>query len=833
VDRALLRAAGVSEDATAEVIAARLAKLTTQRPGRVLLCALALSAALLPLVLRIRLDTDVTRLVPQGREEAQAFARFARSFTAEQVLIVLAESDEPAQLIDFAEKYSTALRALPEVAEVRGRLSADSARFLRDHLSQLLTVDEIDALAPRVSKDALVAQAHRLRGLLSAPGGSSLAPILTADPLELLPIVQARLSSGLPVDTQSGWFRSADGRALMLYVRPHAPSFDIEADRALIAAASRAAASLGARVTDGEFAPRGLSVSYTGACAYALYYRDWLHRDASLSTPISALAVLILFALFFRSLRVLPLVAIPLGAGLLWTAAAAYLLYGRVNAVSLTFGTVLLSIGIDFPIQIYNRLREHLQTMAPRDALERTMRELAGPSLTATLGPAIVFFACAISDYRGLADLGILAGIGLVLNLLAMLTVLPSLLAFLPPRWWAKKVAMPGDRGALYALGALAGRRPRATLLVAALAGVAAIPLALRLHVEERLITIHPPSMPPVKTEHELSHRFGERENMLVALIEDKDRERALERSDLWTAEAEKLRKQGLLRGYQSASSLFPSQKTQAERRAHWDALGAPRIAEELRAALVEAGFDVEPFAPFLDQLAHAPAPITLEDAAKADLDFLIRNHVQRDGDLTRAALFLFVGAPAPDARLQLYAVSRGPAGGVLTGAPVLEEVLRAIVVRDTVRVTALSIAGVFLLLAIYYRRWRPWIAVVAPLALAWIGFFAALAALGLPLNLFNLLAVPLVIGYGIDDHVFLVHRHAQDPDATPARTVATTGRAIMLTSLATVAGFAGLGIARFPGLKLFGISGALAVAFCLIAAFAVLPALLNYSARK
>src|SRR5581483_9447414 len=162
-----------------------------------------------------------------------------------------------------------------------------------------------------------------------------------------------------------------------------------------------------------------------------------------------------------------------------------------------------------------------------------------------------------------------------------------------------------------------------------------------------------------------------------------------------------------------------------------------------------------------------------------------------------------------------------------LTGAPVLEEVLRQIVVRDTVRVTALSIAGVFLLLAIYYRRWRPWVAVVAPLALAWIGFFAALATLGLPLNLFNLLAVPLVIGYGIDDHVFLVHRHALDPSAGPARTVATTGRAIVLTSLSTVAGFAGLAIARFPGLRLFGISGSLAVAFCLFAALAVLPALL------
>src|SRR5262249_35872870 len=163
-----------------------------------------------------------------------------------------------------------------------------------------------------------------------------------------------------------------------------ANSYDVEADRALILAASRAAEAEGARVTDGEMTGRGIEVAFTGACAYTLYYRDWLHRDASWSTTLSGIAVLILFALFFRSLRVSPLVGAPLFIGLLWTAAAASIFYGRVNAVSLSFGTVLLSIGIDFPIQIYNRLREELVQRPPLEALEVTIEALAAPSLVAT-----------------------------------------------------------------------------------------------------------------------------------------------------------------------------------------------------------------------------------------------------------------------------------------------------------------------------------------------------------------------------------------------------------------------------------------------------------------
>jgi len=808
---------------------ARLAKLVVTRPGRVLAVALLLSLALLPLVLRIRLDTDVVKMVPQSDPAAQAFARFARTFVAEQVLIALVESDDPAALDGFADRYGAALSALPNVAEVRFRLKAESAAFLRDHLTQLLTVPELDALAPRVTPEALRAQARNLRGLLSAPGGSALAPLITADPLDLLPTVAARLQSGLPVDTRSGYFKSADGKALMIYVRPKTTSYDVEADRALIAAATAAAQRLGARVTEGTFGGPGLTVSFTGACAYTLYYRDWLHRDASLSTPVSAIAVLVLFAFFFRSLRVLPLVALPLLLGLLWTGAAAWLLYGRVNAVSLTFGTVLLSIGIDFPIQIYNLLREQLATRRPLEALEHTMADLAAPSLTATLGPALVFFACALSDYRGLADLGILAGVGLLLNLLAMLTVFPALLAILPPRWWAKAERRTTTGGALGVLGRAAGRRPKLWLGLSTGVVLAALPLLLGVRFDRRLISIHPQTMPPVKTESELSRRFGEREKMAVALVEDTDPERALERADAWVAEAERLRQAGLLRGYQSSASLFPSRKTQDARRARWEALGAPKIARELRAALEEAGFDPAPFQPFLSQLESAPRPITIADAAANDLDFLVRNHVHDHEGGRRVATFFFpaAGAASKGALAALRAFEHSPSGGVVTGVPILEESLRAIVVADTTRVTLVSTLAVALLLALYYRKARPFAAVMVPLLYAWILFGASLALLDLPLNLFNLLAVPLVIGYGIDDHVFMVHRHRQDPASGPGATLAATGRAVLLTSLATIAGFTGLAVARFDGLRLFGTSGALAVLFCLLSATLVLPALL------
>jgi predicted RND superfamily exporter protein len=142
-------------------------------------------------------------------------------------------------------------------------------------------------------------------------------------------------------------------------------------------------------------------------------------------------------------------------------------------------------------------------------------------------------------------------------------------------------------------------------------------------------------------------------------------------------------------------------------------------------------------------------------------------------------------------------------------------------------RASGLAAALVILLVVLYHRRVRESLCILLPLTLAWALFGAALWVFRIPLNLYNLLAVPLVIGYGIDDHVFLLHRFDEGGRRDVGEALASTGRAVIVTSLATIAGFLPIAMARFPALRLLGVSGALAVGLCLLAAFAVLPALL------
>lgn len=811
------------------------------RAPRVLLGVTLLVTVLIsPLLRRLNLHGDLLDLLPRSSKAAQAFASYSKHMVASQELVVLVTCADPAKLTEFAEQYSQKLSLHPDVAQVTHRISGQSLRYLRDHLLLLLDDDNIAELGRRIAPEALTKRAAELRGLLSAPGGSAMAPIVTADPLDLIPLLTKRLGTGLKVDATSGYLRTADGTALIIKVRPRFAPLEWERDQKLLDDAANIAKSLGADVTESDFrATDRPKISFTGAYAFPPYFRMWIEKDMTLSTVLSVGAVLVLFALFFRSLRILPWVLLPLSLAGIWTAIAAALLFGRISGVSLAFATVLVAIGIDLPIQLYSRLREELQLAIAAgkphaDAVRHTTVSMSGAAIVATLGPAAVFLACGLSDFGGLNQLGLLAGVGLLLNCLAMLTVFPALLLTLPLRLWhSAKPTTVKERSAVAVLGTWLASRPRPVLLVTGALLVLSLPLMSRVRVAHDLLSIDLGEMPPARTQTELSRRFGEHQRFLVALVESSDPDEALYRAEQWQKEATRLVQNHTLIGFEAIGTLAPSQRTQTERRQKLAALGLADASRRLQDALEQAGFDSAAFSDFLKMLSQDPNHIPslrLSELAESELGFLVRSHVAEvPGPQPRRIVAVYLFAPADERITQTVAelqqVADGPLGGNITGMPLLEAQLRNLLERDLLKITLASLALVTGLLVIYYRKLRPVLAVLLPLSLAWALFGASLVVLGMPIHLYNLLAVPLVIGYGIDDHIFLVHRYQTSRDMRTS--MMTAGRAIVLTTLSTVAGFLALLIAHFPGLRQFGISGALAVLFCLIAALMILPALL------
>ena len=723
-----------------------------------------------------RIDTDLVNLLPRDAPAAAGFARYAQLFGRDDTIVGLIEGEHALQRAD----QIASLRNLDDAAiEVSDRLGPSALDYLRRHALVLLD-DAGFAELERRAADPRVAR--RLRAALNSPAGSVASEHLLEDPLGVLEILGRRFPSTTHVDTQSGRFATPDGLAALVLLR-----------------ATPVRPTLARRL--GELMP---DVGWTGAPIYAAVYEAAVKRDLMVSSLASLVAILLLFGVFFRSLRILPMVGIALALAYVLTLGLWGAIVGRIGAISLAFGGILLGIGVDVPIQLWSRLREELATHPPREALERTVRALAGVSVVATLGPALVFGACALARFRGLAQLGGLAALGLCVNVAVMLIVLPAMLA-LTTRLWGRVPTQARGEGWLEKIGAVCARRHRLVLVVAGLVVGAAC-----WFVHPRLAA-HPlafeATMGPSRVEERIEQLFGRRRGRLIALSEAATLEEALAKNDRVTA----FLRSFVPTGVQSLSDLLPSAATQAQR---GQRIRTSRLADDLRKNLDDAGLRAEAFEPFFAQLRN-PSPATRAELEYSDLAPIVRSELAG----TSVAAYAL---PASSEQLPQLVHEVQLAGAAATGAPLVEADIARALPRDLWRTSLISVGAVALLLLAYYRRLRPVLYVMAPLGVAW----AAFLALAPPLSVFTLIAVPLVIGYGIDDHVFLVGR------ALEGHALSAPRRAVVLTTLATLAGFLSLMLASFAGIRALGAAGALAVVLCFAAAMIVLPALLSVSRR-
>ena len=159
-----------------------------------------------------------------------------------------------------------------------------------------------------------------------------------------------------------------------------------------------------------------------------------LQEHAVFNGLITLAAVLLILWLALRSWRTILATLVGLICGLTIAAALGLLLVGTLNPLSVAFFVLFVGLGIDFGLQYAVRYRaERYDTGALRPALLNAARKAGGPLALAAAATALGFFAFVPTSYRGLSELGLIAGSGMIVAFLASITLVPALIAVLNP----------------------------------------------------------------------------------------------------------------------------------------------------------------------------------------------------------------------------------------------------------------------------------------------------------------------------------------------------------------------------------------------------------------
>ncbi|MDN0084211.1 MMPL family transporter [Crenobacter sp. SG2305] len=234
---------------------------------------------------------------------------------------------------------------------------------------------------------------------------------------------------------------SADGNAMtssFVTVRPVLNFSNLQAGAAASGAIRATAAQLGLKERFGA------TVRLTGPQPLADDEFASVRDGAVLNSVLTALVVVLILWLALRSTKLIVAVLLSLFAGLVITAALGLAMVGALNMISVAFAMLFVGLGGDFGIQfgIRYRAERHHHDYLP-NALALTAQGVGVPLALASAATAVAFFSFLPTDYRGVAELGQIAGVGMIVAFATTVTLLPALIHVLCPAGESRTPSFP------------------------------------------------------------------------------------------------------------------------------------------------------------------------------------------------------------------------------------------------------------------------------------------------------------------------------------------------------------------------------------------------------
>jgi hypothetical protein len=163
-----------------------------------------------------------------------------------------------------------------------------------------------------------------------------------------------------------------------------------------------------------------------------------------------------------------------------------------------------------------------------------------------------------------------------------------------------------------------------------------------------------------------------------------------------------------------------------------------------------------------------------------------------------------------------------------ITGFPVNFFEFAVVMEDDFKRASIYALAAIVLLLLIDLRRKRDLLLALVPLGMGATWMVGSMNLLGMDYNLANIMAIPLLVGIGVAYGVYVIHRVREESPPRPRRVIATTGKAVLFSALTTMVSFGAMSMASHRGASSLGNTLLLGIAYCVVGALVVLPALLR-----
>ncbi|MFP9115976.1 MMPL family transporter [Flavobacterium sp. RHBU_3] len=774
---------------------------------------------------KISFEEDITRLIPKSERSDEATKVLRQLNFADKITVIISAKKgvDPQELTAVANAFNDSLQnsCSKYINGLQGKVDDEAIQETFDFVynNAPLFLDEADykQIENKLSNDSIAGVVNSNYRSIISPSGLVTKNFILKDPLGISFIGLKKLQQlgmGDDFGLQDGYVITKDKQKLLLFISPKLPGNETEKNTLFVDKLDSIKASLNA-----EFKNKA-TVEYFGATNIAVANAKQIKQDVRLTTIVALTLLMLILIVYYRKFLIPFIILIPTVFGVLFAVGLLYVLRGTISAISLSIGSILLGVTIDYALHILTHYKHNSD-------IKVLYRDIAKPVIMSSSTTALAFLCLLFVNSGALQDLGIFAATSVMISAVFSLLIIPHL--YKPNLEAIGGIAPTTHKTTILDRMAGFSFHNSKLLIVGSVIIIIASFFTVNKVVYDKDISQLNFVPDDIKAaEKKLESATSLTSKSLYVAAYGNSAEEVLKNNTLLSQKLGAYKDGNNLLSYNSIGSIVLPVEVQQQKIDRWNKFWTPQRKANLKAALIaegaKLGFKPTTYGQFFEMLDKEYKTISLKQYLSLKALPLNEFVAEKEGFFTIATV-VKVSKEQRDA--MAANLEKEPKIMVIDRQQMNETFLGGLK-DDFSSLINYSVVAMVIILFFFFRRIELVIISCIPIFITGFVTTGIMGMFDIRLNIFSTIVCTLVFGHGVDFSIFMTSA-LQKEYTTGRNEMATYRTSILLAVLTTVLGIGALVFAGHPALKSISSVSLIGVFAALIITFIFYPILFRF----
>ena len=766
---------------------------------------------------KIKFEEDITKLIPT-KDTTSDFQKVLKTVNFADKIIVNISRKENGSLTDLTNYASQFIDSITKKSSnyfksVQGKVDdkdvLKTIDFVYQNLPLFLNSDDYKTIKNRIQKDSIEQLTVKNYKTLISPSGIVAKQTILKDPLGLSFIALKKLEAlnfGNDFSLKNGFLVSKNEQNVLLFINPKLASSETAENEKFVKQLYEINSQLNISFKE------KVSSEYFGATIIAVENAQRIKKDIQVTISIALSVLLLILIVFYKKITIPIILFIPtLFAGLL-AITILMLIRGKISAISLGIGSVLLGVTLDYSLHILTHIRNG-------NSIKNLHQEICKPILMSSLTTACAFLCLLFLQSEALQDLGIFASISVLGSSIFALLFIPLVYKKAETKKHKKSVI---DTVATYSF-----HQKKWSILSVVVILLISFFSYNKVSFNKDLSKLNYISSGVKKAESRINSLTNISNKSMYLATYGNTKNEALKANDSVFNELQKLKNQHKILNFSSVGAFVYSKEKQLDKITEWQQFWSSSIKQTTQNNLINSGnklgFKATTFQAFYKLLNKDFLPLEI-DAYKELSALSLDDYISTKNNFTTVTTLLKIDDEKAESIREIIKNKKNVA---LIDRQHMNEVFLGDLKTDFNQLIAYSFIVVLFILFLFYRSLSLTLVTSIPIFLTWLLTVGLMGLLGLEFNIFNIIISTFIFGLGVDYCIFVTNGLLIEY-STGEKSLPTHKTSIILSVITTILGVGVLIFAKHPALYSISLVSIIGIFSAIFVAFTLQPLLFN-----